>query len=229
MQRIISSLIIAQALLVGASFGAVSLYVGGGVLKNSDGTTPSPDTTLVVVVADTAGDGFDVPTPGDFLGGSDDDIVIDVVSLSAPGFLGTTLASRAFGDDGVARSGSFTSSGGWGTGDQVGIYWFPSLVIGSFDGGASTASANVAAGLQYGFFTDGSWTTPSDGVTAAFDNGGFLVFDPASSVDVSNFPLSNGVSVANTTLVANLTVIPEPTSALLSLFGLPLLFVRRRR
>ena len=107
---------------------------------------------VVILVADTNGDGFDGPSDTAFV--TRDDYLIgkwDIAAhdANAPGtFRGTT--------------GAVSFSGDWDEGDPLALYWFPTL------NGASEAPGEA---VPYGMFSHGTqdgtdpWSTPEDGTT----------------------------------------------------------------
>ena len=200
--------------LVGAS---VTLTFEVDRLKSSTGGD-APNGSLLLLVADTSQDGFDEPSVGDFLGGSDDDIVLSQFEVNnLDGFWSDTTGALAFASNGDSRDGSF--SGSWGQGDPFAIVWFPTLTAADYSVGSSK-SASVTAGLEFGRFSDAGWDTPVDGTTLSGNS--TLV---AQSTDSSE---PNGTLSPNV-LQAGFSVVPEPSTGLLGLLSLSLFFVRRRR
>lgn len=200
---------------------SVTLHFQGGTFQRDD-LTLAPAGSLVLVIADTAGDGFGTPAIGDFLGGSSDDILLDELAITVEGFLSSATQPLSFsGDPGyVAQSPSYT--GTWGPGDPLGILFVPSLnhdenIDPANPPADSSDDARATDGLKYGFYSDPAWTTPVDGTTQSGGAG-------------SNTALTieNGGALPNDTLVADM-VIPEPSATMLAGLGFLAFFMRRRR
>lgn len=156
----------------------------------------------------------------DFNPVDDGSLVIAVTTTSS--FSGPISGSFISGDETLLGSWSTSSSvlgepGGFEvalpglelttgitTGSPIAILWFPTLT--------SLASTPVV-GTQYGSYTDLSWTVPSDGDT---------VFYGVESQSI-------GGGVSNSLLVANLNVIPEPSSYAVLIGFLSTFFLARRR
>lgn len=194
------------AMAVSAS-GATIAFTGG-ILKDATGTTPTANDFDWIVKADVGGDGFDPPTPGDFLGGTDDDIIVlggihvSTNPLGA-GSIGDTID---YGDPGTPPAGVTPDA------TEIQLVWFPTL----------TADTDTpTAGIPYGTYRtdtadDGTtlngWTYPDGAIDSLF----FLNADAGST------------GAGPDDLNADLTVVPEPSSTLLAFLGAAL-FLRRRR
>ena len=190
-------------------------------LYEADGTTLAPYTSLILLVADTTGNGFanlqpgadvslgtlqtnNMGVPSIFVDGSDDLIV------------GRWQLGANLGDNGyfAGVSGPIGLSGNWNAGDALAVLWFPTL---------TTSSTTAPASTTYGKFLgvpvlDGSdpWITPSDGGTIN------LIFQTTAAGGSQ----SNSLGTASYTIGAP---IPEPSRlVLLGLGGLGVFFRRRR-
>jgi len=111
-------------------------------------------------------------------------------------------------DDNVAVGGfsallNFNLTGGLATGQPFGMIWFPNR--------SDTSLPGPMGGEAYGFYTHTDWILPPDGHTVSF---GFET-------------VSVGGSIPDAVGFANLTVIPEPSTAVLLLAGLGLALTRR--
>ena len=106
---------------------------------------------------------------------------------------------------GFSVQNSFDLGGGVTTGDQWGMVWFPSL---------TDQTTTPTAGMAYGFYSQPDWLIGSDGATLSYE------FETVSV----------GGPLPNSSGVASLNVVPEPsTYALMALGGLALFFIARRR
>lgn len=127
----------------------------------------------------------------------------DVLAIASAGMLSSTNTTLDGGTVGsLARPGSITLAytNGIAVGQKFALIWFDTTI--------NTAGTVVASGAKYGLLTNAAFVLPADG-TAAFD------FRP-------NFV---GVDPVNT---ANLSVVPEPSAALLGVIGVFGLLRRRR-
>lgn len=194
-------LLLAFAALSISAFGSITLNLEGR-LGVSNGN-PLPNGSLILLVADTAADGFDAVLPtGDFainslFAGSNDDTIVARFSMDdnntgEPGYFFETSATS-----GLVLGGA----NGWTTGDPLRLYWFTR---------PNVSSPGPQPGNSYGIA--GLPNTPADGG----------IFGSADGFSAPN-PLGN------TNLPANLTVVPEPTSFLSAILGLGLLVMKRRR
>jgi hypothetical protein len=219
--KIKQTLFLLAALVVPAS-AAVTLNTQFGSAFDSLGATV-PDGTLWALVVDTNNDG--IFTGFNNNGSLSSTIAADTFFTAAQSIsLGTVLNGNT-----VFALGGFNGAGPGITADTIvinygtngaaaaltyAIYWFPGA---TYSGpGAQTIGSQVG-GLN---------TTSNDG--GLFDagmvlpNDGGLISTGAATVD-------GGGSIANSTFTAvNLTVIPEPSAALLGAIG-ALGLLRRRR
>ena len=147
------------AFLLLAATGAratVSFDVAADRLDDINGS-PVPAGALVLLVADTDGDGLGQVTAGEvslrsFLdGASGDDLIVYRSDLSALGIGGSYGVSTG----GLELGGAGT--GQWSQGDALYLVWFPSL---------SLSSGSVSPGEAYGARALG--VTPVDGANEAF-------------------------------------------------------------
>lgn len=186
---------------------AATITVGGIQFTEADGTTPISNDFVWYFVADVDGDGFDsTPTPGDFLGGSDDDIIVLEglhlsMNLGGSGSIGEILSFDAAAPPAGVTPGT----------TEIQIVWFSTI-----DSTADTP----AAGDFYGTYrTD----DVLDGSTRDFTF-------PEDNIETLSMVTQNmGGSIPNDTLSANQIVIPEPSATLLAGLGFFAFFMRRRR
>jgi hypothetical protein len=158
---------------------------------NDAGGSAAPTSTLVLIVADTTGNGLATAVQGpnlslqSFLQGVDgDDLVVHRTNLAAaasPGVLTASVTGLDFADDTSSR---------WGTGDPLYLLWFPTL---------TTASVNLSVGVPYGVLPLGN--TPAD--SAYID---FTYVSPTNSGAFGSSPIPP--SATNT--AANQTSSPPP-------------------
>jgi hypothetical protein len=133
----------------GLGVRAVSFTLSAGYLLDASGN-PMPTTGIAVLVASTTDSTFSGPSPGAFVSG--DDIIVAKVDLSGSGEPGI-----------LSDFVSTTLSGSWNAGDQLRLYWYPTLTI---------SSTGPPAGTPYGAYRadssiDGGdpWVTPTDSAT----------------------------------------------------------------
>lgn len=204
------------ALSLGAFSSAsasVTIDVQAEVLKTSSGVAIPLD-SRILVVADTSGNGFGTLQAGaafaiDSLVAGTDDRIVGVFDMSV------------WGEAGVFQTPSFTpelsSVTGWTANDPLALIWLPTQ---------TSADSALIGGAEYGIFfgPTGSggdaWLTPTDG-----NPGSFFFFTSDAST------LSSAGTFAPNSSYANLQVaaVPEPGRFLLSMLGLAMLVVRRRR
>ncbi len=176
---------------------------------------PAPITSLVLLIADTTGDGFQgflsgsSTTVGSLLN-SDDEIIYrdDMSAFFTPGVY--SLATPGLTLDSTAAS---ANAGTWSPGDNIAIVWFPTLTV---------ATLSLTAGNSYGMLTAG--TTGSDAFSTPGDPGSRIWQYYSTDASSGFFEAGNG-----TPTVANQTVVPEPTSLLLAGIASLGLMIRRRR
>jgi len=168
---------------------AVTIDFTGGALFTNLGA-PLPTGSLVLLVADTANNGYGTVVPGSlnngaFLNGADDMILARATVTDLGGF------------QGVLDNFAGSLLGNWGTGDPLLLYWFSSVT------GASTS---LSGGERYGFYTsatgqDGSdpWVTPADGTPAINLSFATITAGGTSNADTAGYATS-------------LVAIPEPST-----------------
>ncbi len=205
--KLISTLLLAA--VAPLAHGTVTINIVGGDIFGSSTSTLAPNSTLMLVVADTDQNGFtstinagDSAQAGSFLGGSDD-LIVFKTDASGDGSEG------AFS---IAASG-LSLTGNWSAGDPVAIYWFPGL---------TSADTSLAGGSIFNYFDNPvptgyspSWVTPAD----------------SGSTTLVYLTDSQGGSTPDADGVASLTVVPEPATyaALAGVCFLGLALLRRRR
>ena len=201
------------------AWAAVSFDIQAEVLKNSSGS-PIPTSALVLLVASTTNASFgDVAVNaslalGSILDGTGgDDVLLKSWNLSNSGEAG------ALAD--ITGSLDFSSYTGWGAGDPLALYWFPTLTV---------SSLTAPIGTSYGRFTtttplDGSgvWITPAD---LTSDHPLYLF-----TTDASIFPAVPPGSNAPSSAMASNTIaaVPEPSRVLFLALGCMGFLMRRRR
>lgn len=193
---------------------SVTLNVEGGTLRTNSGT-PVSNGGLIVLVASTATNGFSsvfdgtVSTSvGTFLN-ADDQIIasFSVNSSAGNGAGGFSLLTN------ITYSGSFSTLTG---GQELQMYWFPSLTTSSSTFGVGTSYGAYRTSAQLDGASSG-WVLPNDGT-------------PLTTITF--FTASAGGSVADALGNANLTTVPEPATTVALLGGVAGLFVmygRRQR
>lgn len=182
---VLLSLVSVRAQFVTISFGAGTLYDSSGNAMPSGG--------LVLLVADTAQDGFGAFTSGSSLSvGSlldGDDQILGRAFTASDAAAAATFASIPLADN--PSPGLFTSLT---TGDSLALVWLPSL---------DSATAQLSLGDSYGLFSstsssdDGAaWKVPGAGQTIAIN---FLTF-------------SGGGTHAESSAYATQSAVPEPAA-----------------
>ena len=127
---------------------------------------------VLVLVADTNGNGFQGPSSTSFVTG--DDHMIGKWDIAAGG----GNAPGAF----QGTTGAVSFSGDWGEGDPLAIYWFPTL---------DASSEAPGEAVPYGMYEKGTldntdpWTTPADGTS-----GHRLIF---LTTDADNLRVRRGI------------------------------------
>ncbi len=166
----------------------ITLNIDAGTLYgDSTGTAAAPNSTLVILAADTQGNGFQGPTASQFVTGDD----VELYRWTLGGTLGAGYTQPTSLLLSTAQIQSFS---GLSTGDPLRLYWFPTL---------TQSASSPGAGTIYGTYNNPStvngsipWTFPNDGGTYA------LNFFTPSVQGTSPLPESDGY--------ASLTVVPEP-------------------
>ena len=200
------------------SVAGVAFQLEGEYLNTSAGAgNPAPTSSLVLLVADTAQDGFGLFEDGSSTSlGSllnvDDKVVFaaDLSGLLTPGllFAGTPPLTL----DSITSS---TTPDVWSPDDPLGIAWFPSLSL------SDTSLSNNSA---YGLLNSG--TNASDAfVTPADGTGGHLLRYLSTEASPSIITGTNGTGAPT---AASFTTITEPSSVVLLLGGIAALNLLRR-
>jgi hypothetical protein len=185
---------------------AATITVTFGPLRDLGGTIATSSFVWMLVV-DTDRDGFSDPTPGDFVGGSSDDLVVfkDVNGRSD----GAIVAVSAVPNP--------ADVAGLDSDDPFRVVWFPA----ESSVGAGSSGAELVGGEAFGSFrTD-----------AATDGGtnGFLYPGDGNSINVNALTSELGGATSAALLTAGGTVlIPEPSTSLLVGLAFGFLFVRRK-
>lgn len=201
---------------IASAFGTVTLQLNFGDFYSSDGVFATPGSKAILVV-DAGQNGF----VGDYL----------TATADYSGFAGTTLAEGNLiggsGDDeivyagdivddsgitGIADSITFNLDGGIDQGDELGLYWFPTVSTGSISGAVD----------EYGFFR-------SDSPSTVIDNSIAFVVPPDGTFSLA--ALTPSATSQSSLTNGDLTAIPEPSSyaTIVGLLGLAYAVSRRRR
>jgi hypothetical protein len=184
----------------------INLFVGQLFDQNG---VPLPDNALIQVIVSTSDSNFTKPIPSSFVGGSADDVVVGFISLNSATAGGMPGADNRF----VTLNYETPTNGKLlAPGMPMKFRWWSGL---------SASSLTPFEGAKYGEFGTASildnstigWVTPANGTTPK------LTFATVST----------GGSQANTLGRTNLTVLPEPGTAALSLVGILGFALRRRR
>jgi hypothetical protein len=201
----------ALALLVGASAQASISFVVNADQLLSSSSIVIPDGSAVFIVAATNGT-FVTPTPGDYTVGSswgnvtNTDLIIYAV--------GSRTES---GEQGVVDSTpTLTLGNGWATGDELALYWFPTITY-------SAGGTVLTGGAGYGTFNSSSTgDDASDWVTPANSTSGYnlLYLTPGGAL------LGPGNDVGT---FGTVTSVPEPSTFALLGGVLALGAILRRR
>jgi hypothetical protein len=217
--------VIALAATLGALFTSAHATItlsfqAQELLQGGVGSNPAAAGSLVLLVADTTGAGFDALDSGPITVGSlidqaGNDLVVGQFSLSAASIFTQNEPT-------LNASQAFTLSGNWTAGDPLAIYWIPTL---------TTASTTVGSGVAYGEYTDitglngsAAWITPSNGSTY-----GPMLFSTSGVFGTGNVAASTGYASHFT---SSQVTVPEPALGALLAGGLGLLaaaITRRRK
>lgn len=210
MKRILTFVLLAMSAVALRADVTINLGFGNVYENAADGGMLAPEGSLLQLIVSPGNSIFGDPTPESFV--SDDDIVL--------GSLFINQGAGAF-----LEPITFTLTGGVTAGDQILLRWYPTLDVNDLGTGPG-------AGTHYGQFrtdlvetnygSDTAWVVPAEGATI---NLNFLTADNGGTdggPGHGDHPESEGI--------ANLTVIPEPsTYALVGLALAALGFARRRR
>jgi len=217
MKKLLVITIAALSLVAIQARASVGLTLGAADLLNNDSSL-APLNTVGLWVVDTTGAGFTLPAsipsgtsiaPGAFFNGGNL-LIVDAEDIN------TTTAAPGY--DSLTFNGTYGSPtnpnlGIWNisAGEKFGIIWLPDQVIGS----------TSLAGGYAGIFSDGAgayssaWVLPPDGSTLGYDM----------------TTVSESGSVPNADGIANIIIVPEPSSitlVVLGLFGM-IGLIRRRQ
>ena len=172
----------------------------------------APTSTLVMLIADTANNGFSTITGerllnvGSFI--TDDDQIL------LKGDIETATATAGV----FASFPTLDLSGAWAVGNRLALVWFPTY---------TTLTGQTLAGDSYGLYSnpssgvDGSdaWLTPADGAS------GYKLYFFTSEATLTHIGGSNSADAGD----ASLIVAPEPSLSCLALFGFAGILLRRKR
>lgn len=213
MKRLLLSVAVSAFIALSHLQASISFDLQAEQLRTDPSTAvAAPTSTLVMLVADTAHNGFSTITGerllnvGSFLNGDDQILLKSDIDT-------TTATPGVFAD-----FQTLALSGAWSVGDPLALVWFPTY---------TTLSAQTLAGDSYGLYTnanpgvDGSdaWITPADGTS------GYKLYFFTSAATLEHVGGSNPDSAGD----ASLIVAPEPSLSCLALFGFAGILLRRRR
>ncbi|MES2707073.1 MAG: hypothetical protein V4726_10775 [Verrucomicrobiota bacterium] len=200
------------ATISAAPAASIALNISMGYLLDAGGASAAnrlPADTLLMLVADMGGDGFD-PVPADsWVGGTD--IALMVYDSEFPAASGGT---RGFDlASGSSESGLFsrtllidTAQFGDRTGNlTLALRWFP-----NYKGNAGLPGTGPGAGASYGQFSRSSPLYGLDSWTISLTPGASYTLDPFASPELGGTDPAAGS-------MANFTTVPEPSAAVLLL------------
>ena len=224
-------MLIGSAALFCAStaFGQINVSMSFNIseLRDNADNKIAANGALVVIAASTTDETFGSPEVADSIGtvgtlglfGQGDDMIIN-----------SFLVDAQFGDGTVNNNLNFDTPSGIAGGEAFGIFWFP---------GKTALTDNLTFADSYGFFRDDNmgtetgtaWTVPSAGGSVSYSlftagNGFGLTYSGGS---LSGSTHDVGTHLEAGTKAGVTVLIPEPSSALLAMFGLLGLAFRRRR
>ncbi len=202
------------AILSSAASAAVTIELGAGIIQSSTNTSV-PVGAIGILVADINNAVAGMPTSSELVGltltnntvfGSGGYKIVGV-------FQAQDLSGTAGVQGGYGGLTSFDLTGGVATGNQLGLFWFPTI---------TTVGATVADGTSYGFYRS---STAADGGTIGYT----VPTDGAYSI--YGYTTTLGGSLAANTYSATMTATAVPEPSRFCLFGLALmgLIMRRRR
>lgn len=198
------------------AFSQVTINVDAELLKTSTaaGGTAMPTSGLAILVASTTDNSFAGPSPTAYASG--DDIVVGAWDLTG-----------GFNTAGVLSQGvSTTPSGNWNAGDQLMLYWFPTLTLAQYN-----ASTPPGGGTSYGQYRDPATVTPLEQNADLWITPGpsGTIFIKFFTTDGTLLPPPGGGSSPASAGLADYTTVPEPSSYAAILGGLCLAGAIARR
>ncbi len=197
--------------------GTVLLNVRSAYLKDDQGNPfGQTDSKLVVFVADLDGDGVAAPTADSFAPGSDDFVF---------GSLGTTFDTGGTavlgGINLFANTPLFPNGPTIETGDAFAMFWYPEFSSEDF----LDLNPEEWAALRPGETVYGAYNTPD-----SVEDASWTIPNPPSAEDIMLFTTEvPGVGTLDPALLEARFIIPEPSSAILTLVSAGFLVLRRRR
>jgi hypothetical protein len=185
-----------------ASFAAVGVGLTGGYFYNSSGTQLTSGT--LVLVASTTDSVFSQFIAGNSLTENSfiasDDLILKSFTIGSGGSVSSSFSLTL---------GNFSNLG---VSDNLALYWFPTLSVGS----------TITNGSSYGFYSNQSATADSDPWVMVADGGSITLQFVTNAAGGSS-------SIPETAGYANLTAVPEPATTVALLGGAAGLFVMYRR
>ncbi|NCF85487.1 MAG: PEP-CTERM sorting domain-containing protein [Verrucomicrobiaceae bacterium] len=227
-----AAIVVASVLCIAPVAQGFTLQPGLGALTDKDGNDIAAD-SLVIIVVDLSGDGVSHPTTDAFTPGPDD-FVLGALGAKPFTGLGTLASGVVNGDIGFTLSDGITID----SGDSVSLFWFPELTATNFlsdsDANGNGFDDDLDMSMTPGDTTFGAYNT-----TGSLPSGGSL--DPSwvvpdgngDTVPISGVGVGIGGTIPDYLLAAafktSTAAIPEPSSAILALFGCSFLLLRRRK
>jgi hypothetical protein len=201
---------LAGLLAIGSSAHAAALVAIGAATLTLENGNPLPDGTLIQVVGSFSDASFGGPTPGSFVGETNDDVVLASFLLNSNTFgsLGGFVQDISLNYAAGAYAGRTLVAG-----TPLLLRWWPSKNLSTIapqalDRFGEFRTDSVADGSSRG------WTAPADGATESFN---FLTENTGGSQ-----PNLAGRA-------GNVVPVPEPTSTAMLVAGLACFALRRRR
>ena len=186
-----SLLAVLACLIVSSSRAAVSIDISVGKLYDASGNY-APKGALLILAADTGRDGFDLPTPGSFLGNDAElarwDVDFEITDPEPSPGTSTTSVSI-----------SLAAVPNLDVGDPLKIYWYPTL---------TTAATAPGAGTQYGAYRTDVDPDGSTAVKIAY----ILPEERQSPWNLDMLTFAGGGTLSEETGKASLSVVPEPST-----------------
>lgn len=207
--------------LTGASQAAISLT---GTAVSGLGAA-APVGTLVLLVVDSPPSNFGgglSPLSGDLTSTSVSPLAIASASITlGQTFGGDLIIGRSSVTSAGALPGGFTFDNVAGIqGSRFSLIFLPSLT-------SSSTDANVVSSTTYGIISGTDWILPSVNGGESFS---FSATDSLGAASFFRVTISSGVATNDqyASSAANLTLVPEPSAAVLGALG-ALALLRRRR